>query len=69
MSQNVTSQTVVGGLSGLVLGGFAGAFLGRSLEKRERTIPRGTATELGAIFGGITGAVLVAAVVVPRAQT
>jgi hypothetical protein len=38
-----------------------------SLEKRERSMPKGTATELGAILGGMVGAVTVAAIVTPKA--
>jgi uncharacterized protein YqgC (DUF456 family) len=57
----MTSTTVVGGLSGLVLGGALGAFVGHRIARKEPSL-RGTATELGAILGGIVGGVAAAAV-------
>lgn len=61
----MTSQQAIGGLSGLLLGGLAGAWLGRSIEKRERSMDPGVATELGAILGGMVGAVTIAALATP----
>ncbi len=57
------NKTVVAGVVGAIAGGLIGFGAGRFVERREKSIERGLATELLSIFGGIAGGVMTAALV------
>jgi uncharacterized membrane protein len=59
----VDNKTVAAGIMGGLGGAVLGFGVGRYVERKEKSIDRGLASELFAIFGSIAGGVITAAAV------